>query len=318
MSQDQAVPALDFTGERFTPECVREIWYEHWHRYVFARELAHGKRVLDAACGEGYGSALLATAAACVLGIDIADDAIAHARSRYGDRAKLRFERGDCTALALPDASVDLVVSFETLEHVAEQQRLIAGFARVLADGGMLIVSSPDKRTYSDLRGFRNEYHVRELYREELFALLQPHFPFIHLYGHKLLFQSAIWALDDAAGAVQTVTAQAGGESNAGLRYDPLYFIAICSKRPLPGILPRLALFGDREESVYKHYNSEVRRVIAAGGRIAELEGQLAAAAAERERLRGELEQFRAAAGPANASVSSAWIRRLRRLFARK
>ena len=60
MSDDAALP---FTGERFTPECVREIWYEHWHRYAFARRLGAGRRVLDAACGEGYGSALLAKVA---------------------------------------------------------------------------------------------------------------------------------------------------------------------------------------------------------------------------------------------------------------
>ena len=92
-------PALDFTGERFTPECVREIWYEHWHRYVFARQLAKGKRVLDAACGEGYGSALLADVAASVVGADISDQAIAHARSRYGDRAEsaLRTRRRHAT-----------------------------------------------------------------------------------------------------------------------------------------------------------------------------------------------------------------------------
>src|SRR5512146_3443739 len=114
---DTDSPALPFTGERFTPECVREIWYEHWHRYAFAREFARGKRVLDAACGEGYGSALLAGTAARVLGVDIADDAIAHARARYM-RANLRFERGACTALDVPAASFDLAVSFETVEHV--------------------------------------------------------------------------------------------------------------------------------------------------------------------------------------------------------
>src|SRR5689334_11915356 len=91
--------ALPFTGERFTPECVREIWYEHWHRYAFARRLVQGKRVLDCACGEGYGSALLADGAAEVVGVDIDAAAIAHAEERYGARANLRYEKGDATAL---------------------------------------------------------------------------------------------------------------------------------------------------------------------------------------------------------------------------
>lgn len=277
---------LDFTGERFTPECVREIWYEHWHRYVFARELARGKRVLDAACGEGYGSALLADVAQSVLGMDIAEAAIEHARSRYGARSNLRFERGDCTALALPPASLDLIVSFETLEHVEAQQALVAGFARALADDGMLIISSPDKRTYSDVSGFRNEFHVRELYREELLALLAPHFPHVRLYGQKLLFQSAIWALqgDTVHGAAPTVAASTStaDQPQPGLAYDPLYFIAVCAKQPLPATLPGVALFGDREESVYQHYNGEVRKNMAAGGRLAQLEAEL-------DRLRSEL-----------------------------
>ena len=278
--------ALEFSGERFTPECVREIWYEHWHRYAFARAFARGKRVLDAACGEGYGSALLAGDAREVLGVDIAEPAIAHARKRYATHANLRFAQGDCTALTLPDASVDLVVSFETLEHVAVQDALVAGFARVLTGDGMLIVSSPDKRVYSDVSGFRNEFHVRELYREELLALLGAHFPFVYLYGQKLLFQSAIWALGAGQGSGTAATTAAGSDSiKSGLHYDPLYFIAVCAHRPLDA-LPELALFGDREESVYRHYNHEVRKNIAAGGRIAELEAELAT-------LRRELEQLK-------------------------
>ena len=273
---------LEFTGERFTPECVREIRYEHWARYAFALELARGKRVLDAACGEGYGSAMLAGAAASVLGVDIAEDAIAHARSRYGAQANLRFQRGDCTALDAAPGSFDLIVSFETLEHVAAQENLIAGFARALTDAGILIVSSPDKRTYSDVSGFRNEFHVRELYRDELLALLAPHFPQLRLYGQKLLFQSAIWNLQNEPRRVAATTlAESAAMPQAGLDYPPLYFIAVCSRRPLP-VLPDLALFGDREESVYAHYNGEIRRNMAAGGRIAELE-------AEVTRLRGEL-----------------------------
>ena len=274
MSDSQA--PLPFTGERFTPECVREIWYEHWHRYVFARGFVRGKRVLDAACGEGYGSALLAGEASSVLGMDLDEAAIAHARARYGERANLRFMSGDCTALDLPAASLDVVVSFETLEHVHAQQALIAGFARVLTDDGVLLVSSPDKRTYSDISGFRNEFHVRELYRDELLALLAPQFPHVALYGQKLLFQSAIWAMDSTLQTLSAATSTAQ-QPQDGLGYDPLYFIAICSKRPLQQALPGVALFGDREESVYQHYNGEVRKNMAAGARLAQLEAELAA-----------------------------------------
>jgi SAM-dependent methyltransferase len=287
MTEDNTRPALEFTGERFTPECVREIWYEHWHRYAFARTFAKDKRVVDAACGEGYGSALLAHDARQVTGVDIADAAVAHARARYAGVENLRFAQGDCTNLALPDASCDLVVSFETLEHVEAQEQLVAGFARILAVDGVLIISSPDKHTYSDVSGFRNEFHVRELYHDELLALLAPHFPHVRLYGQKLLFQSAIWSLAGEGGRAEAATAVGEeGEVKTGLQYDPLYFIAVCSRQPLTA-LPEIALFGDRDESVYQHYNHEVRKNMAAGGRIAELEAEVAALRAELARAKG-------------------------------
>jgi len=278
-------PALEFTGERFTPECAREIWYEHWHRYQFAAGLAAGKRVLDAACGEGYGSALLAAVARSVVGMDIAAGALQHARQRYGGLANLTFEQGDCTALAPVQTPYDLIVSFETLEHVAAQEALVAGFARALADDGLLVISSPDKRTYSDATGFRNEFHVRELYRDELLKLLQAQFSCVRLFGQKLLFQSVIWDEQQTGhGDARTATATPRGVQQ-GLAYDPLYFIAVCAKRPVEPGLPQLALFGDSEESVYRHYNGEVRKNMAAGARIAELEAGLDAALRERDRL---------------------------------
>lgn len=270
-------PELPFTGERFTPECLREIWYEHWHRYAFAEPLARGRRVLDAACGEGYGAALLSRVAAQVTGVDIAPDAIEHARARYGEgRPNLRFECADAAALPFDDAAFDLVVSFETLEHLAAQEALVAGFARVLAEDGMLVISSPDRHAYSEARGFRNEFHVRELYRPEFEALLAPHFPHVRLYGQKLLFQSVLWALDGNGGHVAATTARQGGDVlETGLQYAPLYFIAVASRRALPASLPGLGLFGDAEETVYSHYNGEVQRNMAAGARIAELEAEV-------------------------------------------
>ena len=267
---------LPFTGERFTPECVREIWYEHWHRYAFVRELARGRRVLDAACGEGYGSALLAASARDVVGVDVDAASIAHARARYAALPNLRYECADATSLPFADAAFDLVVSFETLEHLAEQEALLAEFARVLADDGVLVISSPDKHTYSEIAGFRNEFHVRELYRDELLGLLQPHFCAIRLYGQKLLFQSALWALDRTPASAAALTMGEGdGGARDGLGYAPLYFVAVCARRTLPAGLPDLSLFGDERESVYAHYNQEVRKNMSAGTRIAELEAEI-------------------------------------------
>lgn len=296
-------PTLAFTGERFTPECPREMRYEHWHRYAFAAGLARGLRVLDAACGEGYGSALLASHGAEVLGVDVSAEAIAHARTRYGESPSLRFLQADVTALDhLGDARFDLIVSFETLEHLEAQDRMLAGFARLLADDGVLLVSSPDRATYSDARGYNNPFHVRELYRNELESLLSRHFPAHRLFGQKLLFQSALWALDSGEGSYTASTLTGGEGSNTAstvagegsntaspragdaatlaprLAYAPLYFIAACAHHPERlDALPALSLFGDAEETVYAHYNHEVRKNMAAGTRIAELESQLAA-----------------------------------------
>ena len=277
---DASVP-LPFTGERFTPECVREIWYEHIHRYAFASRFVHGKRVLDAACGEGYGTALLARVAEEAVGVDIDAASVAHARERYAGVARARFERSDAAALQFADKSFDYVVSFETIEHLAAQEELVAGFARVLTDDGLLIISSPDKRTYSEVAGFRNEFHVRELYREEFEALLRRHFRHVELYGQKLLFQSVLWSLADHDNRYEALTAAHGGQAVApGLDHAPLYFVAICSQRELALAAPGISLFGDREETVYAHYNHEIRKNMSAGERIVELERELAEARA--------------------------------------
>jgi SAM-dependent methyltransferase len=274
-------PVLPFTGERFTPECVREIAHEHWHRYAFARPLAPGRRVLDAACGEGYGSALLAAAGARVLGVDVDAATIAHARERYAAIPGLRFDVADATALdALPDASFELICSFETLEHVHAQERLLDGFARLLAPGGVLLVSTPDKAEYTDRTGEANPHHVRELYRDEFEALLAPRFPARRLFGQKLLFQSALWRLDGRADGAQTLTHRDDGVAD-GLGYPPLYFVAACARDDAAlAALPALSLYGDAAESVYADYRAEVRRVRAAAAHIAHLEAELA-------RLRG-------------------------------
>lgn len=300
---------LPFTGERFTPECVREMWYEHYHRYAFARALATGKRVADVACGEGYGSALLAQTAASVVGLDISDQAIAHARARYAGHDNLRFELGDASTLCWPDGSLDLVTSFETLEHLHEQDALVAGFARVLDERGVLLISSPDKRTYSDLRGYANEFHVRELYREELLGLLGRHFGAVRLYGQKLLFQSVLWREDVPGNAVAVAhTVGEGGAIVDRADYAPMYYIAVCARdeAALPR-LPDLDLFGDAAESVYRHYEHEIRKNMQAGALLQNADAELVAERSAHAQTRARLD---AALAQPTPSTTRPWWRR--------
>src|ERR1700694_2221819 len=120
----QPIP-LPLDGERFVPgEMHGNIEFEHRHRYLFASQLVSGKAVLDIACGEGYGSALLAKSARRVIGVDIAERAVEHAKQRY-QAENLEFATGSCAAIPLGDGAVDVVVSFETIEHHAEHEAMM-------------------------------------------------------------------------------------------------------------------------------------------------------------------------------------------------
>jgi len=298
MSGDKEEPGLAFTGERFTPECVREIWYEHFHRYAFAATLCEGASVLDAACGEGYGSALLAARAARVTGVDLSGEAVSHANQRYGQQARLDFVEANVCDLPFPDDHFDRVVSFETLEHLHPQEAMLAEFRRVLKPDGVLIISSPDKAIYTDKHGSDNVFHVRELYRDELETLLAREFPAVRLFGQKLLFHSAIWSLtasEDAAGDENGVERLRRQASRNGELADPatvhreaMYLIAVCaaSASMMPETDAELWLFDDEEESVYTHYHGEIRRNMAAGGIIKERDEEIAG-------LRAALEEAR-------------------------
>ena len=134
---------LEFTGERFIPGTAGEIWHEHWHRYHFAAPLVAGLDVLDVACGEGYGSALLASRAAKVIGADIAASAVEHAREQYARVTNLEFRQADCAALPFADASFDTVLLLEVLEHVADARGVLAEISRVLKPGAVLLISVP-------------------------------------------------------------------------------------------------------------------------------------------------------------------------------
>jgi SAM-dependent methyltransferase len=283
---------LDFDGERYVPGTPGEIAYEHWHRYAFAQRFAAGKRVLDAACGEGYGTALLAAAAADAIGVDVDPAAVAHARARYGDRAGLRYEEGSVTALAFADASFDVVVSFETIEHLAagDQPRMLAQFARVLAPGGILLLSSPNRRRYSDERNFRNPFHLHELYRDELSRLLDPEFPHSRWFHQQPLYASALWS-EDTPDDVDACEAWAGGPGAVTplAVSDGIYFVVIAAAAPdsLPPAGPRVSLFTDRDDSEFARAQFNAAEVLRLDALLKERDAGLGRQAAHVAHLEG-------------------------------
>ena len=227
---------LEWTGERYVPELPGNIRLEHVHRYLLAREMVKGQRVLDIACGEGYGSDLLASVAAHVIGVDIVPSVIQHAHRRYR-RPHLEFVAGSCTAIPLAAQSVDVVVSFETLEHHDRHDEMMREVRRVLRPAGLLIISSPDRREYSDVPGYHNPFHVRELYRDEFEALLTSHFRSVSLVGQRVRAGSIVGPLDATA---ETAFLSFGGmdrtdRSFEGLR-APLYLIGVATDGDLPRI----------------------------------------------------------------------------------
>jgi len=271
---------LEFTGERYLPGVAGEIWMEHWHRYHFAASLVAGKRVLDVASGEGYGSALLARTAAHVTGADLSAEAVAHARAAYAGVKNLEFVAAPCTQLPLADASVDVVVSFETLEHITGHEAFLAEIARVLAPDGLLVMSSPNKLEYSDKRDYANEFHVKELYREELAKLLAGRFPHVAWYGQRNSFYSLIWP--EAEGgmrgeAIEAAAAMPSDKTTAPGR--PLYFIVVASRSPatLAQVPPTLSALADREDWVQKDYEKVMRNLEVSVARGEALEAQLGA-----------------------------------------
>ena len=253
---------MEFTGERFIPGTRGEIWVEHWHRYHFAARWARGRRVLDVACGEGYGSALLARDAAHVTGVDLSPQAIGHAQRAYADRGNLEFVAASCARMPLPEASFDLVVSFETLEHIPEQAEFLAEVARVLKPDGLFILSCPNKLEYSDKRNFANEFHVKELYRDELAALVSARFPEMTWYGQRPTFFSLI-APEKAAQATGEVreVAEAEPDQAGESLASPLYFLLVASRSraALEALPPVVSVLSDRDDWVHRDYEKVMR-----------------------------------------------------------
>jgi ubiquinone/menaquinone biosynthesis C-methylase UbiE len=221
---------LEWTGERYVPQIRGTIALEHLHRYAFACEHIKGLDVLDIASGEGYGSEMLSRSARHVYGVDIDKISVFHARSKYQHK-NLTFLQGSCTNIPLEDSSVDVVVSFETIEHINDHAKMMNEVKRVLRPEGTLIISSPEKSVYENINHQANPYHLKELSHVEFSELLGNHFKHTALFGQRVLFGSALIGI--------------GGNSPLGRTYEfsslpqkikfrtglpkSVYIVAICS-----------------------------------------------------------------------------------------
>lgn len=175
------------TGERYIDEWPRnwELFYQHVGRYLFAQRHVSGRIVLDVACGSGYGTALLAECARAVVGADASRDVIAYAATRYR-RSNASFLQMDCGWIGMRDQSVDVVVSFETLEHVSDMNQFLKELRRVLKPGGTLLISTPNRPLYAVYnKGRPNRYHCQELDAEEFRRLLSEHFLVETVWGQR-------------------------------------------------------------------------------------------------------------------------------------
>jgi SAM-dependent methyltransferase len=245
----------EFTGERVIPGQVdADLLNEHLARYAFAARLSRRKRVLDAGCGAGYGSAELARHAAAVLGVDRSAEAIAFARAEY-PASNLRFEQGDCAALPVDDASIDLLVAFEVIEHLQDWRGFLREVRRTLAPSGQLIVSTPNRLYYSESRKAAgpNPFHVHEFEFEEFGAALGEVFPHVSLFLE-----------NHAEGVVFQPATPPGADSSADVRVDDArcapaeahFFVAVCALRPQTGAptfvyIPRVAnVLRERERHI--------------------------------------------------------------------
>jgi O-antigen biosynthesis protein len=222
---------MEFTGERYIPSINGEIKYEHLHRYALCRNFVSGKSVLDIASGEGYGSALLAKIADFVIGVDISSESVKYSQERYYDCENLNFLVGSCDSIPLAEKSVDIVVSFETIEHHDKHEDMMLEIKRVLKKDNLLIISSPNRLTYSDETNHSNPYHVKELYYDEFTTLLKCHFNFVEIYGQRIASASFVFPLDNSTQtSMKSYTGSADNLTQQVCSLEaPIYYIAICS-----------------------------------------------------------------------------------------
>jgi len=306
---------VEFTGERVIPgEGDVDLFNEHRARYLFAQRFSSGRQVLDAACGTGYGSALLGENAKAVFGVDISWEAVEYARRHYRS-ANVLFSQSDCLALPFASGQFDLVVAFEIIEHMEEPEGFLGELRRVLDPSGILILSTPNRLYYTEERGVTNPFHHREFAYPEFEEILQPLFPY-----RAILFENHVPGLlvsgpdakpnfssraADTAPEAPTVQDEMPVACASDQEKTAHFFIALCSRRPLEPVTPLLYL--PSAGNVLREREVHIRR----------LTEYLAEANTETEKARAQMDEQRVRL-EAELEERTRWARELDRQLAEK
>jgi len=292
---------LEWTGERYLPWLEDPyISYEHLHRYAYVTQFVPNKKVLDLACGEGYGSRLLARTAESVVGVDIDEDTVRHARNKY-IRSNLQFKQGSITDIPIEGRNLfDVIVCFEALEHIQDHEKLLNEVKRLLTKDGLFVVSTPNKWAYSDEPKYENPFHVRELYLDEFTELFEKYFKQIKILGQRIYCNSNIWPIFSRGNSqLAEYIVERNPREFAFVEGDKriaLYFIALASDAAkdigqsasnLVDISNELLTQKDRAYAVARD-NLE-NTIKAQQQALVEKEGQLGQFAAEREQYAQEV-----------------------------
>jgi 2-polyprenyl-3-methyl-5-hydroxy-6-metoxy-1,4-benzoquinol methylase len=251
----QVKSMLNNTGERYLPfvdpmTTGAEIHYEHLHRYAFALQFVKDKYVLDLASGEGYGSYLLANEASGVVGVEIDESAVAHSCAKYS-KINLEFKRGSILKIPIDGRNIfDVIVCFEALEHVEDHDMLFSEVKRLLKENGIFIVSTPNKKVYSDEANYHNPFHLKELYFDDFKNILHRYFSNNSLYGQRAFTGSNIWCLstNSELHCNEFVIEKENDDFSFKSKMDkvPMYFISIASDAPICEITDKTSYLIDK------------------------------------------------------------------------
>lgn len=232
-------------GERMVPSYHKGamVYGEHISRYDSIAPLVKGKSVLDIASGSGYGSYIIGEHAKSVVGVEIDKKSVAYAQRNYS-RPNVTFVKGSAESIPQDDKKFDVVVSFETIEHIKNYKKFVAEVKRILKPNGTFVVSTPNDLEFPE----GNHFHLHEFTEEELKDLLKQYFKYVEVsYQYTWLYTALMDA--ETAATEKYVTIETANVAPVG-KDKAIYFTMICSDKPIEK--PATKMLG----AISEHYSA--------------------------------------------------------------